>query len=449
MTMRLGYGIGGIRFGPAALAEMAAEAERSGYESVWSSEVNGTDPVALLGWIAGHTETIGLGSAVLQMSARSATATAATAATLCRITGGRFRLGLGISGPQVVEGWHGQPFDRPLARMRDYVAVVRLALAGQPVAYDGETTTLPRPGGQGVPLPVLAGSARPPYIPIYLAGLGPKAVALAGEIADGLLAIHCPPEYVAQARTWLRAGADRGGRDLEGFDLAVMVLVHIDNDVKLARDMIRPALAVFLGGMGTTTTNFYNRHAHRLGYGAEATSVQEAFLAGDIDESIAAVSDELIDAMAVCGSPGSVASRLSDYRAAGCTTFVAGSVAPSARLRCQQLRELAAVAGTVVHLRDRPAGRQRILMNLLTTIGEGEQMTPSVRSGKELASVAPRVPAPQTRWVHRYAGTVAPLRIEPIVSSLAEELKFLIDQPFVFFGHSLADRANAASNQER
>jgi F420-dependent oxidoreductase-like protein len=346
--MRLGYSIGGTGLGPAALAELAARAERSGYESVWFSEVMGTDPVALLGWVAGQTSAVGLGSAVLQMPGRSAVATAASAATLDRLSASRFRLGLGVSGPQVAEGWHGQPFDRPLARMRDYVAVVRLALAGEPVAYDGETLTLPRPGGKSAALPLLAASARAPQVPIYLAGLGPKAIALAGEIADGLLAIHCPADYIAQARPWLQAGADRGGRTLDGFDLAVMVFVHVDSDAELARDIVRPALAVYLGGMGTETTNFYNRLARRLGYRTEAARVQEAFFAGDIDEAIAALSDELVDAMTICGPRGYVARRLSAYRAAGCTTLIAGSAAPSLRMRCEQLEQLAALAGSAV-----------------------------------------------------------------------------------------------------
>jgi F420-dependent oxidoreductase-like protein len=347
--MRLGYSIAGTGLGPEAFAQLAAQAESLGYESIWSSEVMGADPIAMLGWIAARTKTIGLGSAVLQISGRSAVSTAASAATLARLSGGRFRLGLGSSGPQVTEGWHGQRYDRPLARTRDYVAVLRLALAGEPIDYRGATLVLPAPDGDCEALPLLAASAKAPQVPIYLAGLGEKAIALAGEIADGLITIHTPPEYLARAGEWLRAGAGRGGpggggRALDGFDLAAMVLVHVDDDLDLARDMVRPALAIYLGGMGTASTNFYNRLAARLGYAEQAERIQKSFLAGDLDASIGALSDDLVDAMTICGPPWRVRRRLAAYRDAGTTTLIAGSAAPSMALRCEQLELLADVA---------------------------------------------------------------------------------------------------------
>ncbi len=345
MDMKLGYSIGVTGLGAAASVELAQQAEACGYDSVWSSEVVGADPVPLLGLIAGQTTTIGLGSAVLQMSGRSPVTTATTAVSLARMSGGRFRLGVGTSGPQVVEGWHGQPYRRPLAHARDYVEVLRLALAGKPISYCGETLTLPLPGGQGAALPLPSVYGKAGSVPIYLAGLGPEAVALAGELADGWLAIHSPPSYIAQARQWLGTGASRRGPPLPAtFDVAVMVLVHIDDDIELARDMVRPGLAVYLGGMGTSKTNFYNRLARRLGFGDAAIAVQAAFLDGDVDEAIEAMSDELVDAMTICGPPSEVRGRLASYRDAGTSTIIVGSMAPTAAMRVEQLRCLADLA---------------------------------------------------------------------------------------------------------
>lgn len=342
--MRLGYSLGGAGSDPEGSARLAAQAESLGYDSVWSSEVPGVDPIAMLGWVAARTKTIALGSAILQISGRSAVATAVSAATLAGLSGGRFRLGVGASGPQMTEGWHGQRFDRPLMRTRDYVAVLRLALAGKPIDYRGPTLVLPTPDGDCKALPVLTRPAKAPEVPIYLAGLSEKSIALAGEIADGLITIHTPPAYMARTGQWLRAGAGRAGRGLGGFDLAAMVWVHVDDDVDLARDMVRPALALYLGGMGTARTNFYTRLAARLGYPEQAERIRECFLAGDLDGSIAALPDELVDAMAICGPPWRVRRRLAGYREAGTTTLIAGSAAPSMDLRCEQLELLADIA---------------------------------------------------------------------------------------------------------
>jgi alkanesulfonate monooxygenase SsuD/methylene tetrahydromethanopterin reductase-like flavin-dependent oxidoreductase (luciferase family) len=202
--MQLGYSLGsmgGIGMEPSAYVELARVAERLGYGAVWSPEGFGTDPVGLLGWIAGQTTEIGLGSAVLQISGRSAVTTAMSAATLQQISGGRFMLGLGTSGPRVVEGWHGQPYARSLTRMRDYVAVLRMAMAGEPIQYAGELLTLPLPGAEVEPMPLRV-PAWLASVPLYLAGLGPQAISLAGEIADGWVAVHCPPEFVATSRAW-------------------------------------------------------------------------------------------------------------------------------------------------------------------------------------------------------------------------------------------------------
>jgi F420-dependent oxidoreductase-like protein len=341
--MRLGCtlgSLGGVGSEPAAYVEFARAAERLGYDSAWSAEGFGTDPVSLLGWIAGQTTTIGLGTAVMQLSSRSPVTAAMTAATLAQISGGRFRLGLGPSGPKVVEGWHGQAYRRPLARTRDYVAVVRMALAGQPVQYDGETITLPVTGSGVAPMPMHV-PAQLARVPVYLAGLGPKSIELAGEIADGWLPVHCPPEFVARSRARLAAGAERAGRSLAGFDVAVMAFALVDEDLELARDSMRPLLALYLGGMGTSSANFYYRLAGRLGFGAAAAAIQEAYLQGYLDEAAAAVPDELVDTMTMAGPPDRVRERLAAYRDAGTSTLIIAPVPQSLPERCEQLEWIA------------------------------------------------------------------------------------------------------------
>jgi F420-dependent oxidoreductase-like protein len=335
--------LGGVGSEPAAYVELARHAERQGYSSVWSAEGFGTDPVSLLAWIAGQTTEIGLGTAVMQLSSRSPVTAAMTAATLAQISGGRFRLGLGPSGPKVVEGWHGQVYDRPLTRTRDYVAVLRMALAGQPIAYDGATITLPVTGSAVEPMPMHV-PAQLAHVPVYLAGLGPKSIELAGEVADGWLPVHCPPEFVAASRARLAAGAERGGRSLAGFDVAVMTFAIVEEDLDLARDMMRPLLALYLGGMGTRGANFYYRLAGRLGFGAAASAVQDAYLLGCLDEAAAAVPDELVDTMTVAGPPERVRTRLAAYRDAGTSTLIVAPVSPSLTERCEQLEWIAELA---------------------------------------------------------------------------------------------------------
>jgi F420-dependent oxidoreductase-like protein len=344
--MRLGYslsywGQAGLR--PAEHLTLVREAERLGYDSVWAAEAYGTDPASLMAWLAGQTSRIRLGTAILQMPARRPVAAAMTAATIDQLSGGRFRLGLGVSGPQLVEGWHGLPFDRPLAHARDYVAVVRMALARQPVSYRGPTLAVPLPDSEGKEM-ALAVAPVQQNLPIYLAALGPDAIRLAGEIADGWLALNFPPEHVAKCRTLLQEGAERADRSLDGFDIAPMVMVLVEDDLEVAHDMMRPLLALYLGGMGSRRRNFYSQLARRLGFEAEAELLQEAFLAGRQEEALAAMSDELVDAMTVCGPPGRVRERMSAYLQAGVTTLIVGLVPPTLRLRLDQLRLIAELA---------------------------------------------------------------------------------------------------------
>ncbi|SDK64697.1 probable F420-dependent oxidoreductase, Rv3520c family [Nonomuraea maritima] len=341
--MRLGFSIGTL--GPAAAdhgAQLALvrEAERLGYDSVWASEGYGVDPATTLAWLAAGTERINLGSGVLQVSGRTAISAAMAATTVDRVSGGRFLLGLGASGPQVSEGWHGRRYERPLAHLRDYVAVVRAALEGRPVEHDGPEIVLPLPESRGKALSMTVSPVRRP-LPVHLAAMGPKAVALAGEIADGWLPIHFPPEHLAEMTEHLRAGAARTGRDASRVEISPMVMAMVDDDADYARDLVRPMLALYLGGMGTRGVNFYNRLAHRLGFGPAAARVQDAYFDGDLGEAMEEVPDALVDALTVCGTPAQVRERLGAYRKAGATRLIVGLNAPTVDDRAEQLGWLA------------------------------------------------------------------------------------------------------------
>src|SRR5881628_3620497 len=248
LGVHIGYwGLGLTREDQLAIVQ---EAERLGYDSVWTAEAYGSDAATILGWIAGQTTRIKIGSAIFQMPARSAAMTAMTAATLDRLSDGRMLLGIGSSGPQVAEGWHGQRFARQLQRTREYVAVVRMALARERVEFHGETLELPLPDGPGKALKLMISPAQE-QIPIYLAAIGPKNTALAGEIADGWIPTLFSPEHVSELRPLLQEGADRSGKSLEDFDIAPTVNVFVTDDLAGARDAMRPFIALYVGGMGS------------------------------------------------------------------------------------------------------------------------------------------------------------------------------------------------------
>jgi F420-dependent oxidoreductase-like protein len=319
---------------------MVRAAEDSGYDSAWTAEAYGSDAATVLGWIAGKTDRIGLGSAIFQMPARTPAMTAMTAATLDNISGGRFRLGLGLSGPQVAEGWHGQPFDKPLRRTREYVDIVRAALAKERVTYDGEVYKLPRPGGPGKALKMIISPVQD-RIPIYVAAIGPRNTALAAEIADGWLPTFVSPEHFAgEFRHSLEHGAKRSGRDLSDLDIAPMVQVRIDDDLERARDFMRPFAALYVGGMGSREKNFYNALVTRYGFGDAAREVQDLYLDGKQGEAMAALPADLIDAVTVCGPEDRVRDRLAAYRDAGVTTMVVTPIAVNADEREAMLRKL-------------------------------------------------------------------------------------------------------------
>jgi F420-dependent oxidoreductase-like protein len=343
--MRLGVMLGYFGAGTTAAEQLALaqEAERLGYDSAWAAEAYGSDAATVLAWLAAQTSSIQLGSAVFQIPARSPAMTAMTAATLDQLSGGRFRLGLGLSGPQVAEGWHGQRYGRPLARTRDYLSVVRLALERRRVTYQGETMELPLPGGPGKALKLTIGPAQP-RLPVYLAAMGPKNLALAGELADGWLGFLFAPEHAATFRGHLAAGAARAGRDLDGFDVAPVVQAHVADDPAAARDAMRPFLALYIGGMGSRERNFYTEQAARYGFEQAARTVQDHYLAGDRPKAMAALPDELIDLVTLCGPPGRVRDRLAAHREAGVGTLIAAPAAWTHEERVAQLRLLADLA---------------------------------------------------------------------------------------------------------
>jgi F420-dependent oxidoreductase-like protein len=340
--VRLGLMLGYFGFGTTAAEQLVLvrEAERLGYDSAWAAEAYGSDAATVLAWLAAQTSTIDLGSAIFQIPARSPAMTAMTAATLDQLSAGRFRLGLGLSGPQVAEGWHGQRYDRPLARTRDYLTVVRLALERQRVAYQGETLELPLPDGPGKALKLTI-TPMQQRLRIYLGAMGPRNLALAGELADGWLGFMYAPEHAAGFRGHLEQGAARVGRDLDGFDVAPTVQVHVGDDIDAARDVMRPFLALYVGGMGSRERNFYNDQARRYGFERQAAEVQEHYLAGRKQEAAAALPAELIDLITLCGPAGRVRERLAAFRESGVGTLIAAPSAWTHEERLHQLRQLA------------------------------------------------------------------------------------------------------------
>lgn len=343
--MKLGVHIGYWGLGLTSEDQLAIvqEAERLGYDSVWTAEAYGSDSATVLGWLAGQTSKIRLGSGIFQMPGRSAAMTAMTAATIDQLSGGRMILGIGSSGPQVAEGWHGQRFARQLQRTREYVAVVRMALARERVEFQGETLTLPLPDGPGKALKLTIGTVQE-QIPIYLAAIGPKNTALAGEIADGWIPTLFSPEHVSHLRPLLQEGADRSGRSLDGFDIAPTVNVFITDDLQAARDAMRPFIALYVGGMGSRKQNFYNNLVQRYGFEQQAAQIQDLYLEGKREEAMAAIPDQLIDMVSLCGPADVVRERLAVYREAGVGTLGVTPLAFNREDRLAQLRMLAELA---------------------------------------------------------------------------------------------------------
>ena len=345
--MRLGLHIGywGLGLTAEEQLRLVREAEALGYDSVWVAEAYGSDAATVLGWLAAATERVRLGSAVFQIPARSAAMTAMTAATLDQLSGGRMVLGLGSSGPQVAEGWHGQPFARQLQRTREYVAVVRMALARERVELHGETLDVPLTGGAGKPLKLTIAPVQE-RVPLYLAAMGPRNTALAAEIADGWIPAFFSPEHVGEFRPLLEEGFGRAGedKDRDGFEIAPMVNALVSDDLEAARDAMRPLLALYVGGMGSRQRNFYGALVRRHGFEVAAQEVQEHYLAGRRQEAARALPEALIDMISLCGPEDRVRERLSLYRDAGVGTLMLSPLGASLPERLFQLRRLAELA---------------------------------------------------------------------------------------------------------
>jgi F420-dependent oxidoreductase-like protein len=321
LALNLSYSGTGISIDIAKIQE----AERLGYASVWTAEAYGSDAVAPAAWIAARTEKIHVGTGIMQIPARTPAMTAMTAMTLDGLSGGRFRLGLGVSGPQVVEGWHGQPFGKPVAKTREYVEVVRAILRREKaVEFSGEYYQIPYKGadatGLGKPLrSILHGRAD---LPIYLAAVGPKNVALAAEIADGWIPIFFSARRAGMFREWLAEGFKARGGAPARFDVMPMVTVVVGDDVAACRAVVKPRLALYVGGMGARGRNFYNDIARRYGYEDAAKRVQDLFLGGRKDEAAAAVPDALVDEVALCGPAARIREQLTEWKSSGVTTIM-------------------------------------------------------------------------------------------------------------------------------
>ena len=344
--MKLGVHIGywGLGMSSSDQLEVVQEAERLGYDSVWTAEAYGSDAATVLAWLAAQTTRIRLGSAIFQMPGRTAAMTAMTAATIDQLSGGRMMLGIGSSGPQVAEGWHGQRFARQLQRTREYIGVVRMALARERVSFAGETIELPLPDGPGKALKLTIAPAQE-HIPIYLAAIGPRNTQLAGEIADGWIPTFFSPAHVTELRSLLEEGAARSGRTLEGFDIAPTVNAFVSDDTELARNVMRPVLALYVGGMGSRKQNFYNQLVQRYGFEQAAAEIQELYLDGKRDQAAAAIPDELIDLVSLCGPREAVRERIAAFREAGVGTLMITPMAFTTQERVAQLRAVAELAG--------------------------------------------------------------------------------------------------------
>jgi F420-dependent oxidoreductase-like protein len=319
MRVAIGFGTGGRAADWDVGLAFVHEAERLGVDCVWTAETWGFDAATQAAYLAARTSTIKVGTGVMQLLSRTPAMIAMTALSLQAMSGGRFLLGLGASGPQVIEGWHGQPFARTLPRIRDAVAIIRMITRGERVQYKGDYYELPLPGGEGK---ALKSGVPPAEIPIYLATLGPKSLELTGEIADGWLGTSFMPEHADVFLDRIRAGAERAGRDMSEIDLQVPAgVVAFSNDVKRLIAPRKPGLAFTLGAMGSRQHNFYNAAYQRAGYAPEALAVQELWLEGKREQAARMVPDELVLQTNLLGTDAMVRDRLRLYRDAGITTI--------------------------------------------------------------------------------------------------------------------------------
>jgi F420-dependent oxidoreductase-like protein len=307
-------------------ADLVLEAERLGFDSVWAPESYGSDAVTPLAWLAGQTRKIRLGTGIMQMPARTPAMTAMTAMTLQHLSGGRFMLGLGLSGPQVVEGWHGLPYGKPLARTREYVSIIRKVIKREaPLEFDGKEYQIPYrgPGATGLGQPLKSILHGRPDLPIYIAAIGPKNTALAAEIADGWIPTQFAARHFHVFEASLNEGFAKagGGKSLRNFEIAASVPVSLGPDVQACRDACKPRIALYVGGMGARDRNFYHDLICRYGYQAQADNIQALYLDGKRKEAIAAVPDTLVDDLCLCGPKERIRDRFSAWKAIPISTL--------------------------------------------------------------------------------------------------------------------------------
>jgi F420-dependent oxidoreductase-like protein len=327
--MKLGLNCGYWGSNPGDNVTLVQEAEKAGFDSVWTAEAYGSDAVTTLTWLAAKTDRIKVGTAIMQMTARVPAMTAMTAATLDLLTGGRMLLGIGASGPQVVEGWHGVEYGKLLVRTREYVTILRdIWKREKPLEHHGAYYDIPVQGGTGLgkPLKLISHPLRSD-IPIYIAAIGPKNVALCAEIADGWLPVFFSPYRKAVFQASLDDGYARrtDGKSKDDFDIAPTVSVVLGDDAQACRNQIKPHLALYVGGMGARGKNFYNDLACRYGYEAQARQVQDLYLAGKKAEAVAAIPDELVDEVALCGPKERIKDRLAAWKESGIKTLICGA----------------------------------------------------------------------------------------------------------------------------
>ena len=334
LGLNLGYWGGGNDADNLALA---VEADTLGYDVAWVAEAYGSDAPTVLAWVGAQTTRIDIGSAIFQIPGRTPANCAMTAATLDTLSGGRFRLGLGVSGPQVSEGWHGVRFDKPLARTREYSDIVKLALSREKVRYDGQHYVLPLPDGPGKALQLTVHPVRE-HIPMYLAAVGPKNLELAGELFDGWLAIFYSPDYAKESLASIAAGRAKVGKTLEGFDVVPTMPLVVGDDPKACADMVRWYAALYVGGMGSRDKNFYNQLAVRMGFEAAAAEIQDKYLARDYDGAAQAVPHEFIDATALLGTKDRIAEKMQVLAASGVTTLTVSPFGASQHEKIASLR---------------------------------------------------------------------------------------------------------------
>ena len=345
LGLNTGYWAGGP---PPGVTDTIAEAERLGYDSMWTAEAYGSDCLTPLAWWGASTTRIRLGTAIVQISARQPAATAMAAMTMDHLSSGRFILGLGVSGPQVVEGWYGRPFAKPLARTREYIGILRDIWARRgPLTNDGPHYPLPLPDGTGLAKPLKA-SIHPlrEEIPIFLGAEGPKNIAMCAELCDGWLAMLFSPEHQDLYLDPLKEGFAREGarRSLEEFEIAATVPLVLTDDVEGAIDAVRPFYALYFGGMGAKGANFHANVPIRMGYEKEILEIQDLYLAGKKEEACRAIPDALIDLVSLVGPRGQVAERLAAYRDAGVGTLLASPLGFSREQQLEQMRTLAELA---------------------------------------------------------------------------------------------------------